>query len=48
MTFRRAVATGGMDTSSVEMMPMREYARAQKGNASGSLQAQISHEERCQ
>lgn len=31
---------GGMDTSSVEMMPMREYASAQNGSASGSLQAQ--------
>ena len=37
---------GGMDTSSVEMMPMSEYASAQNGSASGSLQAQ--HEARQQ
>ena len=36
------MATGGMDTSSVEIMPMSEYARAQKGSASGSLQAQLT------
>ena len=33
-----AAATGGSDTSSVEMMPMSAYASAQKGSASGSLQ----------
>lgn len=29
--------TAGMDTRTVEMMPMRAYDNAQKGNASGSL-----------
>ena len=45
--FKRAVATGGMATSSVEMMPMSEYARAQKGSASGSLQVQIASKRCC-
>ena len=47
MIFKRAEATGGMATSSVEMMPMSEYARAQKGSASGSLQAQVAHKDCC-
>ena len=47
MIFKRAEATGGMATSSVEMMPMREYARAQKGSASGSLQVQIASKRCC-
>ena len=37
MIFISSPAMGGMDTSSVEMMPMSEYASAQNGSASGSL-----------
>jgi len=40
-----AAATGGMATSTVEMMPMSEYASAQKGSASGSLHTQANHEQ---
>ena len=40
--FSSAAATGGKDTSTVEMMPMSEYASAQKGSASGSLRTYAS------
>lgn len=36
-----AALTAGIETRTVEMMPMRAYASAQKGSASGSLQAGI-------
>ena len=44
MIFSSAAAMGGKDTSTVEMMPMSEYASAQKGSASGSLQHEGIHE----
>lgn len=41
----------GMDTKTVEMMPISAYARAQKGKASGSLQerhyCRLSHTLAC-
>lgn len=34
------ILTNGMETSTVDMMPIKAYASAQKGSASGSLQGQ--------